>query len=144
MRYFIVLVLLAVAFGGGFWWAHEKTEAVQNKLDAANAQLTQANATDRVYGLQNQLLTLVDDTANKNYGDAATVSTKFFNDLNGDISQENEAGVKSAMQAILAQRDQVTGELAKGDPASHDMFVQMLAELHRAVGSAATQSAGAA
>lgn len=143
MRYFfIVLVLLAIAFGGGFWWAHEKTESVQNKLNTASAQLAQANSTVRVCGLQDQLLTLVEDTGNKNYGEAATISTTFFNNLGGDIPQESEPGVKSAMQTILARRDQVTSELAKGDPASHDLFVQMLATLHHALGGMAAQPSG--
>lgn len=143
MRYFfIVLVLLALAFAGGFWWAHGKTESVQNKLDAASAQLSQANATVRVCGLQDQLFTLVEDTANKNYGEASATSTAFFNNLGGDISQESEPDLKSAMQTILAQRDQVTSDLAKGDPASHDLFVQMLATLHHALGGMAAQPGG--
>jgi hypothetical protein len=136
MRYFfIVLVLIALSFGGGFWWEHGRMESVQHKLNAASAQLSQDDAVIRVCRLQDQLLTLVEDTANKNYGDAATVSTKFFNQLASEVSQETQPAVKSAMQSILAQRDQVTAELAKADPAAHDLFVQMLATLHHAMQS---------
>jgi hypothetical protein len=134
MRYFfIVLVLLGLSFGGGFWWEHQRMESVQHRLDAASAQLAQADEIVRLCRLQDQLLTLVDDTASKNYGDAANVSTQFFNQLSDEVSIENRADVKSAMQSILAQRDQVTAELAKGDSSAHDMFMQMSDTLHRAI-----------
>lgn len=134
MRNFIgVLVLLAIAFGGGFWWEHQRTASVQEKLDAASAQLAQASSSLSLYRLQDQLLTLVGDTASKNYGDAASVSTSFFDNVNDELSRAGQSAVKSALQSILAQRDQVTAQLAKGDPASHDSFVQMSVALHQAM-----------
>lgn len=134
MRYFfVVLVLLALAFGGGFWLEHRRMESVQQKLDVASAQLSQEDAAFHLCRLQDQLLTLVEATANRNYGDAAAVSTKFFNELSDDVSHETDSNVKSAMQSILAQRDQVTSELAKGDPAAHELFVQMSSTFHDAI-----------
>ena len=134
MRYFfIVLVLMALSFGGGFWWEHGRAESARSKLNVANAQLAKANDDVRLCRLQDDLLTLVEDTGNKNYGDAATASTQFFNQLSAEIAQTNLPAVKSAMQSILGQRDQVTAEIAKADPASHDTFVQMSATLHQAI-----------
>jgi hypothetical protein len=121
----IVFLLMALSFGGGFWWEHGKMEAVQNKLDVATAQLTASESAVRLCRLQDQLLILVQTTGAKNYGDAATLSTKFFNALSDEVARATQPNIKSAMQSILAQRDQVTAELAKGDPASHDLFVQM-------------------
>jgi hypothetical protein len=134
MRYFfIVLVLMALSFGGGFWLEHGKAESVQSKLNATTAELTKANDDVRLCRLEDELLTLTEDTANKNYGDAATASTEFFNHLSAEISQTSQPAAKSAMQSILGQRDQVTAEIAKADPASHDAFVQMSATLHHAI-----------
>ncbi len=134
MRYFfVVLVLMALSFGGGFWWEYSRARSVQTELSSANAQLAQANDTVRLSRLQDELLTLVEDTANKNYGDAATASTAFFNHLNDELSRTTQPNAKSAMQSILAQRDQVTADLAKADPASRDMFAQMSAAFHHAL-----------
>jgi hypothetical protein len=134
MRYFFILiVLMALSFGGGFWWEHSRAGSVQDKLDSANAQLAKANDDVRLCRLQDELRTLVEDTANKNYGDAATASTQFFNQLSDEIAQTNQPAVKSAMQSILGQRDQVTAAIAKADPASHDTLVQMSATLHHAL-----------
>jgi hypothetical protein len=134
MRYFfIVLVLMALSFGGGFWWEHGRAESASGKLDSANAQLAKANDDVRLCRLQDDLLTLVEDTANKNYGDAATASTQFFNQLSAEIALTNQPAAKSAMQSILSQRDQVTAQIAKADPTSHDTFVQMSATLHQAI-----------
>jgi hypothetical protein len=134
MRYLLItLILMALSFGGGFWWEHGKMEAAQHKLDAANSQLKQTTAAVRLCALQDQMLTMLEDTANKNYGDAAAVSTKFFDAIPAEISQANQPYVKSALQSILAQRDQLTGELAKADPAAHDLLAQISATLHHAV-----------
>lgn len=142
MRYFfIVIVLMALSFGGGFWWEHEKVESLRHEMNAANSQLAQDTAAVRLCALEDQLLTLEEDTANKNYGDASAVSTKFFDAVSGEISHASQPYVKSAMQSILAQRDQVTGELAKGDPAAHDAFVQMSATLHHALTGLIQQAA---
>jgi hypothetical protein len=138
----IVFLLMALSFGGGFWWEHEKMVAVQDKLDVATAQLAVSESAVRLCRLQDQLLTLVQETAEKNYGDAATLSTKFFNALGDEVARATQPNVKSAMQSILAQRDQVTAALAKGDPASHDMFVQMSATFRQVLGN--TGAAGAA
>jgi len=140
MRYaFIVIVLMALSFGGGFWWEYNRTNSVRGNLQADEARLATDQQTISLSRLQQQLLSLVDDTANKNYGDAAALSTKFFNSLSAAAPNAAEPPVKSALQAILAQRDQVTAELAKGDPASHDLFVQMSNNLHQALQAAAPQ-----
>jgi cob(I)alamin adenosyltransferase len=134
MRYFfIVLVLMVLSFGGGFWWEHGRAASAQSQLNVANAQLAKANDDVRLCRLQDDLLTLVEDTANKNYGDAATASTQFFNQLSAELAQTNQPALKSAMQSILGQRDQVTAAIAKADPASHDTFVQMSASVHQAL-----------
>lgn len=134
-----VLVLMGLSFGGGFWWGHNRTNSVRSRLQAADAQLTIDQHTISLCQLQQQLLSLADDTANKNYGDAAALSTKFFNNLSAEAPNATDPQVKSAMQSILAQRDQVIGDLAKGDPASHDLFVQMSNTFHQALQSAAFQ-----
>lgn len=143
MRYFfVVLVLMALSFGGGFWWEHGRARSAEKKLGIATSQLIHATTTARLSALEDQLLTLLEDTADKNYGDAAAVSTKFFDAVSGELAQAHEPYVKSAMQSILAQRDQVTSELAKGDPAAHDAFVQMSTTLHHAVTGLVQESAG--
>ena len=134
MRYLlIVIVLMALSFGGGFWWEHNRAGSVQSQLDTANAQLAKANDDVRLCRLQDELQKVVEDTANKNYGDAATASTLFFNHLSAEVALTNQPAVKSAMQSILAQRDKVTAQIAKADPASHDTLVQMSAALHQAI-----------
>jgi hypothetical protein len=127
----LFVVLMALSFGGGYWLEHQEFEAAQAQVKTTAAQLTDAENTLRFYRLQGQLLTLVDETGNKNYGDAAGLSTKFFNDLRDDASIAAPTNVKSALQTMLGQRDAVTADLAKGDPAAHDLLVQMSAELRQ-------------
>jgi len=135
----IVLVLMGLSFGGGFWWEYSRTNSVRGRLQATEAQLTTDQYQISLCQLQQQLLTLVDDTANRNYGDAATVSTKFFNNLNAVESKATEPQMKSLLQSILSQRDTVTADLAKADPTAHDLFVQMSQKFHQALQTAAFQ-----
>ncbi|MGH9715568.1 MAG: hypothetical protein ACRD4R_02390 [Candidatus Acidiferrales bacterium] len=137
----IVIILMALSFGGGFLWEYERTAGVREQLNLATAQLATAENTAKLCRLQQQLLSLVDDTANKNYGEAAALSTKFFNDLNSESSSATQPQVRSTIQSILSQRDEVTADLAKADPASHDLFVQMSENFHQALSGIAFQPA---
>jgi hypothetical protein len=140
----LFVVLMALSFGGGYWLEHEKFEEAQAQVITTAAQLTDAQNTLRFCRLQGQLLTLVDDTGNKNYGDAAVLSTKFFDDLRDDASITAPPNVKSALQSMLGQRDAVTADLAKGDPAVHDLLVQMSAQLRHVLDTASAPAPASA
>jgi hypothetical protein len=141
VRVLIEFVLIILAFGGGYWLEHSQYSAANSKAESASAQLASAEDTLDVYHLQDQVLTLVQDTTNKNYGDAATVSTKFFDDLSAEIGRTSDPGVKSALQPMLNQRDEVTAALAKGDPKAHDLFVQLLDSFRQVLAKLGSHSA---
>jgi hypothetical protein len=125
-RIFVVIVLMALSLGGGYWYEHSRWAAAESKSEALSAQLAQDNGTIDLYRLQDQLLSLVQDTGNKNYGDAAALSTKFFDNLRAEASRSTQPEVASALLSIQNQRDAVTAGLAKADPKVHDLLVQLL------------------
>lgn len=129
----VVVVLIALAYLAGYWPERTKLREAQSKLDQVSSQLTSAQQTVRLYRLQDQILTLVHETASQNYGNAMTLSTKFFDGVREEISQVQQPALKASLQSILAQRDAVTTALAKGDPAVHDMLQQAASNLHQIV-----------
>jgi hypothetical protein len=53
----------------------------------------------------------------KNYGLAAETGTRFFNRVREVANQAQDATRRKALEDLLAPRDKVTAEFAKGDPA---------------------------
>jgi predicted negative regulator of RcsB-dependent stress response len=125
-RVLIVVVLMGLSFVGGYWWQHAKWSAAEVKSQTLSTQVSQANATIGLYRLQDELLTLVQETGNNNYGQAAALSTKFFDDLRVAIARTTQPDLQSALESIQNQRDAVTAGLAKADPKVHDLLVQLL------------------
>src|SRR5689334_264045 len=74
----------------------------------------------------------------KNYGMAAETSGRYFNQVREVAGQTQDASRRKALEDLLAPRDRVTAELAKGDPAVigdlQDLFIKT---------RTATQSEGA-
>lgn len=90
----IVIVLMALSFTGGYWLQHRRLVEAQRESTAMSGQLSNAEATIHLYELQDQLLTVVEDAGNKNYGDAAALSTKFFDDLRGTATHAIQPDLK--------------------------------------------------
>ncbi len=74
----IVLALLLVAYGVGFWGEYRKRSAVQAELDRQQVQLAESQERVRSGELLGQLLNLKDAAVARNYGQAQDLSTRFF------------------------------------------------------------------
>lgn len=121
-----VIVLMVISFVAGYWIEHRRAADAQRNAAAVSSELSNAKATIHLYQLQDQLLALSMQTASKNYGDAATLSTKFFDDLRQTATRTPQTDVKSELESVLDQRDAVTAALARGEPNAHELLVQLL------------------
>ena len=129
----IVATLVVAAFVAGFWPQHRQlttsqalTETLQTRLDAAEARLR----TGQVLG---QLLRLSDAVRVRNYGEAAALSSTYFDTVRQEMSRADADGAV-ALNAILASRDQVTTAIAGGDPTLDVTLRQHEQQLRRALG----------
>lgn len=114
----IGLLLIVAAYVFGFWPQYQDARQARTELQSVTQQLNQARAKLGLCALQQPLLALIKQASAKNYGDAATLSTQFFNQVNEQTQQQTDPGVKAKLSSILKQRDVVTSDLAKADPAS--------------------------
>jgi hypothetical protein len=126
--YLAFVILLAVSFVAGYWPQHKKLLQAQGELAETSARLSKAESTVRLCQLQAQLVTLIQETENKNFADASELSTKFFDGLRREVANTSPSGLKSSLQSALSQRDAVTAALAKGGPKAHDLLEQMLVD----------------
>jgi FtsZ-interacting cell division protein ZipA len=112
----IVGILMIVgAYFIGFWPQYQTSSKLRGQLQTATTQLSRLEAQVGLSRLQQDLLGVIRQTSAKNYGDASTLSTHFFNEVSQEEARQTQPRAKAALQSILAQRDVVTSDLAKGD-----------------------------
>ncbi|HJT88321.1 MAG TPA: hypothetical protein VJ732_10705 [Bryobacteraceae bacterium] len=108
-RILVTAVLVAVAFLAGFLPQYVSAQRAAGQLRQARQQNTYAQLRDLA------ALSYV-QAVQKNYGLAADTAARFFNRAR-EMANQAPADARQGFQNLLAPRDQITGELARGDPA---------------------------
>src|SRR5689334_2111657 len=103
-----VAVAIVLAFVAGFWPQHTRLMEARSQLSAVQAQLAAAEDRVRLGDVLGQLLRLSDAVDAKNYGEAAMLSSAFFDSVRAEASKNGRPDAKRALNDILGTRDQVT------------------------------------
>lgn len=127
------LICILVAYFLGYWPQHQQLEQARQQNAALQQQLGHAQAVGRLAGLQNQLLDLIEQIEKQNYGQAQTLSSKFFDDVGKEIDRDKTASYVPALEAIHGRRDAITSGLAKADANTVTSVRQSLVELKQVV-----------
>jgi hypothetical protein len=101
----VVVVLLIVAFAAGFLPQYAKGKRLERELGEARQENSLAQLRD-LAGLAYL------QASQKDYGLAGGTSTRFF-----DRTRTPASIGRKALEDLLNLRDQITGALARGDPA---------------------------
>ena len=108
-RIIVVAVLLVVVFLAGFVPSYAKAHRLVNELREARRERILAQLRDLASLAYFQAI-------QKDYGLAAGTSTRFFNRTREAANQAPDASVRKQLEDLSGFRDQITSELAKGDP----------------------------
>lgn len=147
LGWIVLVVLLSAAYVAGYWYQFQRSREAQENLTAdlkaASLQLAGAESRIRLCKLQNDLIALAYKTADKNYGDALSVSSRFFDQVLAEATRTENQKWKSSLESILQKRDAVTAALAKGEPSALELLLPMEKTLHQLVeaGGSETQPA---
>jgi hypothetical protein len=133
----LVAVLVVGAYLGGYLPERQSRLAAEAKLKTVQARLADAEAQVRLCAIQNRLLALIDRATEKNYGDALSLSTEFFDAVRKESGTTPRANVRAALEDVYRMRDSVTAALTKGEAASTDLLRQAMAKLHEVAGPVA-------
>lgn len=136
----VALVLLGAAYLGGYWPQHQQLRAAQDNAAQAQQQLASVQVVARICRLENNLLNLLGQTENQNYGDARSLSQAFFDNLRHEADRDQNTPFKADLEGILAQRDAITAGLTKADPATATALRQILAQMQQLMEKAAGQA----
>lgn len=129
-----VVVVVGLAFVAGFWPQHRQLSDVRGQLQETQARLTAAEARIRLGELLGRLLALSDAVAAKNYGQAATLSSSFFDAVRTEASRATQPEVAATLRGILDARDRVTTAIAGTDAALTGVLKEQERALRRALG----------
>jgi hypothetical protein len=130
----VALLVMAIAYLAGFWPQHRQLVEAREQIRVVQEQLSDAEARLRLADLLGQLLRFSDAVAAKNYGEASTLSSGFFDSVRSEISRTNRTDVRASLQQILDSRDRVTTAIAGTDPTLDSVLKAHERTLRQALG----------
>ena len=71
------------------------------------------------------------ETVQKNYGKGGEYSTELFDQAQRVVSSTEDSSLRNLLRDTLATRDQITADLAKGDPAAVSEIQAILSKLEQ-------------
>jgi hypothetical protein len=110
----VVITAVVVAFAGGFWPQHRRAVTAETQVNRLNGQLVEADDRVRAGEVLGQLLNLVDVVSARNYGQAASASSAFFDRARAESARTSSGDVKRALDAILAKGRSDSGDRSGG------------------------------
>ncbi len=116
-RALIIVAVVAAAYLAGFLQQRAQTTRVERERESLQQRVQSADDRLRVAALLVELLQVTDQTVARNYGEAGTLATRYFDGARDEAARATDGRAKQALAEILAQRDGVTSALARSDPA---------------------------
>lgn len=119
-----VVVSLAGGFLVGFVPGCMRTGDLQSRLARAEQAASFATARDLACMLHVEI-------ANRNFGNAADLSTRLFDHVRTLAGQTNERDTRDRLQQILNEREAISSGLAKNDAGLEQQVRGIVQQLHR-------------
>ena len=133
MRHKLALwfVLLIAGFLTGLILQYARLQRVQQELSASTKQLGSCQSSQQFSQLRDTATMMYLEVVQKNYGKAGEYSREVFNQAQQIASSTQEPAVRNLLRDVLATRDQVTADLAKGDAAALSEIQPLLSKLEQ-------------
>src|SRR5205814_4878797 len=119
MRHKLVLwfVLLIAGFLVGLILQYARLQRLQKELSASTKQLGSCQSSEQLSQLRDKATMMYLQAVQKNYGVAGEYAKEFLDQAQRIVSSTEDLALRDLLRDTLATRDQVTGDLAKGDAA---------------------------
>ncbi len=127
----VVAVLLIVAFSAGFLPQYAKGKRLERELGEARQENGRAQLRD-LAGLAYL------QASQKDYGLAGGTSARFFDRTREVANQTPDSSGRKPLEDLLKLRDQITAELARGDPGVVNDLQTLLVKTRQATAASAS------
>ena len=133
MRQKLVLWFLLVLTGLviGFILQYSRLQRVQEELSASTKQLGSCKSSQQLAQLRDTTTMMYLEVVQKNYGKASEYSGEVFNQAQQIASSTEDPALRNLLREVLVTRDQITADLAKGDPAALSEIQRLLSNLEQ-------------
>ena len=124
-------VLLIAGFLSGFILQYARLQRVQQELSASTRLLGSCRSSEQLSQLRDTATIMYLEAVEKNYGKAGEYSKEFFDQAQRIVSGTEDSALHNLLRDILATRDQITADLAKGDAAALSEIQPVLSKLEQ-------------
>ena len=133
MRQKLVLWFLLVLTGFliGFILQYSRLQRVQEELSASTKQLGSCKSSQQLAQLRDTTTMMYLEVLQKNYGKAGEHSGAVFDQAQQIASSTEDPALRNLLREVLVTRDQITADLAKGDPAALSEIQRLLSNLEQ-------------
>jgi hypothetical protein len=108
-------ILLIAGFLAGFIPQHSRAHKLEQKVSASAAQIEACQLSEQLSQLRDSGTLMYLEATQKNYGTSGDDAGRFFDQAQRLANGNQDEASRSVLREILATRDQITANLAKGD-----------------------------
>jgi type II secretory pathway component PulM len=109
------ILLLVIAYVAGFWPQHSQLTEAQSRIATLETRVTDAEARIRLGEVLGKLLRLRESLLSQNFGQAAGLSSSFFDSVRDEGTRTTRPEVKQLLETLQKSRDVVTTSIARAD-----------------------------
>ncbi|HUD67755.1 MAG TPA: hypothetical protein VMQ17_24445 [Candidatus Sulfotelmatobacter sp.] len=124
-------MLLIAGFLTGFILQYARLQRLHQELSAATKQLGSCRSSEQLSKLRDKGTMMYLEVVQKNYGKAGEHAKEFFDQAQRIGGSTGDPELQPLLRDILASRDQITGDLAKGDAAALSEIQPILFKLEQ-------------
>jgi len=133
MRQKLVLwfLLMFTGFLIGFILQYSRLQRVQEDLSASTKQLGSCQSSQQLAQLRDTTTMMYLEVVQKNYGKAGEYSGEVFDQAQQIAGSTEDPVLRNLLREVLVTRDQITADLAKGDPAALSEIQRLLSNIEQ-------------
>jgi hypothetical protein len=124
-------VLFIAGFLVGYILQYTTLQRVRRELTASTNQLGSCRSGEQSSHLRDTATMMYLEVVQKNYGKAGEYSKDFFDQAQRIVSNTDDPVLRNLLHDMLATRDQITADLAKGDGAALSEIQPVLLRLEQ-------------
>lgn len=130
----VVVLVIGLAYVAGYWPEHRQRVALEADAAVLRERLDDSEARVRMGRLLGEILNIKEAVVSLNYGNAQQLCSTFFDGVRAEASITRGSAFRSALEAVLQVRDQVTAALARGDQAAVEPLRRSELQLREVLG----------
>ena len=124
-------VLLIVGFIIGFILQYSRLRNLQQELSVSEKRLISCQFSEQLSQLRDTATMMYLEAVEKNYGKSGEYSKEFFDQAQRIVGSTEDPALRNLLHDILATRDQITADLARGDSTALSEIQPVLSKLEQ-------------